>query len=230
MRRKPALWLGPRSVGNQGDGFLAYRDGCNILLFFSRSFGRKSWLQKLTQANSFEHRSAVMRTAWILPALLLALLLGAPALTHQPAGPRGTASGDAALPDTADWTGTWKMVKAEDLRPGSGSMENMADRVEGFYVFTKDRVRSIASAKIGSTCTGGDMEILGVEEGVIRVLNEADSKAGIRVQSISRDTMTVVVGGLKSVTGNDPKGIRKVLVRSGSEPQEALGCKKVEGL
>jgi hypothetical protein len=127
------------------------------------------------------------------------------------------------------------MVKAEDLVTGSGSMESMADRVEEFYVLTKDRVRNIASVQTSSmqtssTCIGADMEILSVEERVITVLNEADSKMGIRVQSISQDTMTVVEGGLESVTGSDPKGIRKVLVRSGSEPQEALGCKKVEGL
>lgn len=132
------------------------------------------------------------------------------------------------------------MVKAQDLVTGSGSMENMADSVEEFYVFTKDRVRTIARAKVeniasvqtSSTCMGADMEILSVEERVLTVLNEADSEMGIRVQSISQDTMTVVAGGLESVTGSDPKGIRKVLVRSGSEPrpQEALGCEKVEGL
>lgn len=173
-----------------------------------------------------------MRTAWILPALPLALLLVAPALAHQHTGPTETAGGDAAPRDTSDWTGTWKMVKAEDLVTGSASMENMAGRIEEFYVLTKDRVRNIASVQTSSTCMGADMEILSVEERVLTVLNEADSKMGIRVQSISQDTMTVVEGGLESVTGSDPKGIRKVLVRSGSEPrpQEALSCEKVEGL
>lgn len=151
-------------------------------------------------------------------------------MAHQPTGLTETTGGDAAFRDTSDWTGTWKMVKAEDLVTGSGSMENVADRVEEFYVLTKDRVRNIASVKTSSTCMGADMEILSVEEGVITVLNEADSKMGIRMQSISQDTMTVVEGGLEGVTGSDPKGIRKVLVRSGSEPQEALGCEKVEGL
>ena len=97
-----------------------------------------------------------------------------------------------------------------------------------YYVFTEDRVENIMSAKVASACVGIDMEILSVEKGVITVLNKASSEMGIRVQEVSRDTMVVVQGGVSSVTGSDPKGIQRFLVRSEAEPQEALGCEKIK--